>query len=106
LSKYRRRYPQRQQQPREIIADIWTLLDGVVDKLAALEALTKRESGAAEAAWNLDQIGIEGHCRRHRKMPTDLQLAAEKALAQQTTLFDPENKVQKLLERSRSKGKP
>jgi hypothetical protein len=71
-------------------------------KVAALPdgAMTKRESGVAEATWSLDQIGIEDpHRRRHPKMPTELQIAAEKALARQTTLFDPENKVRKLLRR-------
>jgi hypothetical protein len=45
LSKYRRRYPQRQQQqPKEIVADIWSLLGEVVDKLTALEATMKGKS--------------------------------------------------------------
>jgi hypothetical protein len=41
LSNYRRRNQRQPQQSSEIVADIWGLLGELVDKLAALEALTK-----------------------------------------------------------------
>lgn|SRR5262249_12443780 len=36
--RFRRRYSQRQQSSNEIVADIWSLLGEIMDKLTALEA--------------------------------------------------------------------